>query len=65
MRKSNQINIRITPRQHKLLHAAAGATGLPVTEIIALSIEANIGKGVAKADEDRLAARQQLDYLLR
>ena len=65
MRKSNQINIRITPRQHKLLHAAAGATGLTITEIIALSIEANIGKVVAKADADRLAARQQLDYLLR
>jgi uncharacterized protein (DUF1778 family) len=65
MRKSSQINIRITPQQHKLLHTAAEATGLTLTEIIALSIDANLGKVVAKAEKDRIAARKQLDYLLR
>ncbi len=65
MRKSSQINIRITPAQHKLLHTAAEATGLTLTEIIALSIDANLGKVVAKAEKDRIAARKQLDYLLR
>ena len=65
MRKSSQINIRLTPEQHILLKTASAATGLTITEIMALSIDANLGKVVAKAEEDRVAARKQLDYLLR
>ena len=65
MRKSSQINIRLTPEQYTLLKTASAATGLTITEIMALSIDANLGKVVAKAEEDRLAARKQLDYLLR
>ena len=65
VKKSSQINIRLTPDQHRLLQTAADASGLTMTEIIALSIDANLGKVVAKAEKDRLAARKQLDYLLR
>ena len=65
MRKSSQINIRLTPEQYILLKTASAATGLTVTEIMALSIDANLGKVVAQAEKDRLAARKQLDYLMR
>ena len=65
MRKSSQINIRLTPAQYTLLKTASAATWLTVTEIMALSIDANLGKVVAQAEKDRLAARKQLDYLMR
>ena len=65
IKKSSQINIRVTPDQHHLLQTAADATGLTMTEIIALAIDSNLGRIVARAEKDRVAARKQLDYLLR
>ena len=65
IKKSSQINIRVTPDQHHLLQTAADATGLPMTEIIALAIDSTLGRIVARAEKDRVAARKQLDNLLR
>ena len=64
MKKTSQINIRVTPKQHKLLTLAADAAGLSMTEIIALAIDSNLGAIVKRAEKDRLAARQKLDKLL-
>ena len=36
-----------------------------MTEIIALAIDSNLGRIVARAEKDRVAARKQLDNLLR
>ncbi len=64
MKKTSQINIRVTPKQHKLLTLAADAAGLSMTEIIALAIDSNLDAIVKRAEKDRLAARQKLDKLL-